>query len=62
MESNRCPNRNHSRSNVPVRYCPNCGEVVNEQIAVKRCGEDKHARERRGRSRFCIDCGTQLIN
>lgn len=60
-DASRCPNFNHRRINVPVRYCPKCGNVVNVQIPAKRCSEDSHARRRRGRDKFCVDCGTQLI-
>jgi hypothetical protein len=61
VASKRCPNFNHGRANAPVRFCPNCGEIVNEQIRAKKCGEAKHAESRRNMNRFCIDCGTRLI-
>ena len=57
----RCDNFNHGRSNAPVRYCPSCGKVVNENPAIKKCSQDKHAEKRRGRNKFCVDCGEQLI-
>jgi hypothetical protein len=55
----RCRNMNHSRTNVPVRFCPNCGEVVNNAIK-RRCDEIKHAERRKDRSTFCSDCGKKL--
>ncbi len=62
IQGNRCPNFNHSRVNAPVRFCPMCGEVVNENIPVTRCSEEEHAIKRRERSKYCIDCGKQLIH
>ena len=61
MWREKCPNLNHTRSNVPVRFCPMCGDVVNKNIPIKRCGEEKHAKSRRGRNKYCVDCGEQLI-
>jgi len=52
---------NHRRANSPVRYCPNCGKVVNQKIAVNQCSEEAHARKRREMRKFCVDCGEQLI-
>lgn len=59
-EIERCMNRNHGRPNAPVRCCPDCGEVVNQNIPVKRCSEGEHAQSRKRGSRFCIDCGKLL--
>ncbi len=39
MQRGSCPNMNHRRSDAPVRYCPNCGEVVNENIILKKCSD-----------------------
>ena len=47
--------------NVPVRYCSMCGEVVNESIPEKVCSEDTHAISRRKGTKYCVDCGMQLI-
>jgi hypothetical protein len=59
---NPCDNMNHRRRNAPVSHCPECGAVVNpEHVAAERCAEPKHAAARRRQSRFCVDCGTQLI-
>ena len=57
----RCRNDNHGRANAPVRFCPTCGEVVNNNISAEECSEEKHARERRDGSMHCVDCGEQLI-
>ena len=57
----RCPNYNHGRANAPVRFCPMCGDVVNEKIPIKTCSEEKHAKSRRERNKYCVDCGEQLI-
>ena len=56
-----CTNMNHRRSDAPVRFCPDCGEVVNAKVGIKRCREEEHGKRRRGQSRFCVDCGEQLI-
>ncbi len=57
----RCPNFNHARTNPPVRFCSMCGEVMNSRIPMKVCSEEKHAKGRRERNKFCVDCGEQLI-
>lgn len=56
-----CPNLNHRRADAPVRFCSMCGEVVNENIQLRRCTEEKHAKRRREMSKYCVDCGKQLI-
>ncbi|HDZ01885.1 MAG TPA: hypothetical protein ENH52_10560 [Nitrospirae bacterium] len=61
IQKERCPNLNHSRSNAPVRHCPACGDVVNENIAPEKCSKEKHAKSRLDRNRFCVDCDEQLI-
>ncbi len=61
MQGTRCPNYNHSRSNVPVRFCLMCGEVVNADIPIRKCKEEEHAIRRRERSQYCWECGIQLI-
>jgi len=61
MGRESCPNFNHRNTNPPVRFCPNCGKVVNENIAIKQCNEQAHARRRMDLSKFCADCGEQLI-
>ncbi len=62
MQATNCPNFNHRRSNAPVRFCPNCGDVVNENVPRQNCSEEKHAKKRREMSKYCIDCGEQLIS
>ena len=46
----RCPNDNHGRAVVTVRFCPNCGEVVNGKIPIGTCSEEQHAKRRRTQS------------
>lgn len=60
-QRDHCDNRNHSRVNPPVRNCPQCGGVVNQQLGVKQCSETEHASLRRTQNHFCINCGAQLI-
>jgi len=57
----RCDNRNHARSNSPVRNCPKCGGVVNRLLSVKKCSEAEHGAYRRHQYQYCVDCGDQLI-
>jgi hypothetical protein len=56
-----CENRNHLRRDAPVGYCPECGAVVNARAVASDCDEPKHAAARRRQTRFCVDCGRQLI-
>jgi hypothetical protein len=56
----RCPNDNHGRMVVRVRCCPNCGQIVNANIAPRRCPSESHAKMRRSRSNYCMDCGAGL--
>ncbi len=56
---NRCPNMNHSRTNATIKYCPNCGEVINRN-ANGNCNTSKHADLRKQRFTFCHDCGKKL--
>ena len=59
--NDRCLNYNHGRPNPPVRYCPMCGEEVNSKIPQELCSKEKHAKSRRERTAYCMDCGEQLI-
>jgi len=59
--SNPCQNMNHRRANSPVPYCPQCGGVVNRQLARRACTAEQHAVSRRQGSTFCVGCGEQLI-
>ena len=56
----QCPNMNHSKINVQVRFCSMCGKVVNSRVIKKTCSPEKHAKSRKDRNRFCIDCGANL--
>ncbi len=57
----RCENYNHGRPNAPVRHCPSCGGVVNQNLPIKKCTQNEHAKTRSERNRFCLDCGEELI-
>ncbi len=56
-----CPNDNHGRPIVTVRFCPNCGEIVNGEIPIGTCSEEQHAKRRRTQSAYCTDCGRGLF-
>lgn len=56
----RCANDNHGRPVVTVRFCSNCGVVVNTIIRLKRCLAESHARMRRSQRSYCVDCGERL--
>jgi rRNA maturation protein Nop10 len=60
IQGKRCRNFNHGRPNAPVRFCPTCGEVVNEGIPSRKCNEQEHAKRRRERNKYCVQCGEQL--
>ena len=55
-----CRNFNHSRSNPPVRVCPNCGVVVNAKVLSAHCKDVLHADRRKQGDLFCVDCGERL--
>lgn len=61
MKTSHCPNFNHNRSDPSVGFCPSCGDVVNDRIAAKECTAQAHAGARMHRTRYCVDCGEQLI-
>jgi len=61
MNMTPCPNFNHRETDPVVRFCLNCGKVVNERIPAKQCSEQSHARARMDRKKFCVDCGKQLV-
>jgi hypothetical protein len=60
-QGSNCPNFNHRRGSVSVRFCPDCGKVVNPGILTKKCSEAIHAKSRHGRSKYCAECGELLI-
>ena len=43
-KGSKCDNLNHRRTDAPVRFCPRCGEVVNENIPTAKCTADTHVR------------------
>jgi len=55
-----CPNFNHRRSDAPVRFCPNCGEIVNVKVNAVHCVAARHDVQSRAQSIFCVDCGKRL--
>jgi len=61
MQTERCENMNHRRTDAPVGHCPQCGRVVNERKHMANCSDAAHARARREMSVFCVHCGTRLI-
>ena len=61
MLREHCPNDNHGRAVITIRFCPNCGVVVNESIRAKACTVAEHARRRRVRNIYCVDCGQGLV-
>ena len=46
MSQQPCPNLNHRRTTITIRYCPHCGDVLNARIAVAPCREEHHAQQR----------------
>jgi predicted RNA-binding Zn-ribbon protein involved in translation (DUF1610 family) len=61
MGQDVCQNLNHRRTHVTVRFCPECGEVVNKGIPIRKCSEGLHAIMRRKQNNYCVRCGAQLI-
>jgi len=59
--TNPCGNVNHTRRDAPVRHCPECGVVVNARVSKGVCAEPKHGAARRRQTRYCSDCGAQLM-
>lgn len=58
---NECSNLNHRRKDAPVRFCPDCREVVNESVPTKKCSEERHTQRRSQGTKYCVDCGEQLV-
>jgi len=61
LHTRGCRNMNHSHFNAPVHFCSMCGEVVNQDIPIKKCAKDKHDKSRLQRTMYCVDCGEQLV-
>lgn len=61
MQRTDCTNLNHRRGDAQVRFCPMCGAVVNVNIPMIRCIGGKHGTRRLERTKYCVDCGRQLI-
>lgn len=60
-QGNHCPKLKHRRSDGPLRFCVECGQVVNGKIPKRVCTEEEHAKRRLARSRYCPNCGEQLV-
>ena len=60
MLRQRCANDNHGRTIVTVRFCASCGVIVNDAVLARGCSELGHARMRRDRSVYCVNCGERL--
>lgn len=60
MQTNFCQNQNHRRAKVPVRHCASCGEIVNDQLMIKKCSDEEHNKERRDMYKYCVHCGLAL--
>lgn len=60
IAAGKCKNFNHGRTNVSIRYCPSCGEIVNARVSKKVCKREEHERRRKEKDRYCLDCGMQL--
>ena len=58
---NHCSNLNHRRADSPIRFCVECGEVVNARIAARTCTPEQHAKAPRERHKYCKDCGEALV-
>jgi len=56
---NQCRNLNHGRMNVPISFCPDCGQRF-KQSSAPPCGSQHHGDYRKQRFAFCIDCGVKL--
>ena len=60
MAEERCMNQNHSKMNVTVRFCIECGKVVNKAIPTRSCSNSEHAKSRKEGNHYCINCGKDL--
>ncbi len=57
-----CDNLNHRRAQVSIRYCPSCGVLLNDRLAVRQCSHAAHVAAMRDRTTFCSDCGGRIIS
>ncbi len=57
--ANQCRNLNHGRMNVPISFCPDCGQRFKPSNSAP-CGSQHHADYRKQRFTFCMDCGIKL--
>ena len=55
-----CTHSYHMLKNALTRYCPRCGEEVNNAISIKKCKNETHVFKRYSNNRFCDDCGQGL--
>jgi len=60
MQRNHCANDNHGRAVVTVRFCASCGSILNDRIRTSPCRPEQHARMRRARNAYCVNCGERL--
>jgi acetone carboxylase gamma subunit len=61
MLKKHCANMNHGKMNPPIKFCPNCGELLNSGIRVS-CDDAKHKHFMKSRNFFCCDCGKKLLD
>lgn len=59
--NNICSNLNHRITNAPVRYCPMCGEIVNNNIPTCECPAEDHAKKRRERKSIVLIAASRLF-
>ena len=60
MRIEPCTNLNHRRTS-PVRFCIDCGKVLNASLPANRCAEMEHKERRLRKCKFCPSCGEQLV-
>ena len=61
VPASRCPNDNHGRAIVTVRFCSSCGVLLNMRVPSRGpCPDASHAQMRRSQSSYCVDCGESL--
>lgn len=60
MSVHKCLNVNHRRANSPFRFCPSCGEVLNNSVPISICGMEKHTKEIGRGDKYCRICGERF--